>query len=89
MLVYNRARSGVYVPFVSVEYPHAKNSNSPRYNGNDNHANQDGHTTATHSRQNLSTDYTVNCRVSNHEDDIEECRDFGRPVAEEVTQDNL
>jgi hypothetical protein len=37
----------------------------------------------------LSTDDAVNCRVSNHEDDIEECRDLGRPVAEEVTQDNL
>lgn len=76
-------------PFIFVENGHAENCNYPAYDADNDDSHNDGHLAIADSGQDLTTNDAINRGVANHENDVEQAQDFGRPVAHEEPQNNL
>lgn len=77
------------VPLICVEQSHAEHRDDPGDQRNYDNADNDRHAPSTHCRQDLSSDDTGDDTIAHHKDYVEHSNELRRPVAHEVSCDNL
>lgn len=76
-------------PFVYVEWGHPKDRNDPANQSDDDNTNHHRHTSPTYRREDLAAQDTAQCAITDHENDVENCYELGRPVPHEVPCNDL
>jgi hypothetical protein len=72
-----------------VKESHAENRNHPAHNAHYDDAYNNRHLSPANGGQYLPTNDAINGRVSNHENNVEETKNLGWPVAHEESQHDL